>query len=106
MFDRRVPGNRQSATEVSVPVGSFDSGINELTFEADRPVLVITAKSKLREIFFDRINAGLAMKLEKPSYVHVRLSGTNHIFTTGGAIATVTKHLQTNWRLFSGTPTR
>ena len=69
--------------------------------EADRPVLVITAKSKLREIFFDRINAGLAMTLEKPSYVHVRLSGTNHIFTTGGAIATVTKHLQTNWQLFA-----
>lgn len=74
--------------------------------EADRPVLVITAQSKLREIFFDRINAGLAMKLEKPSYVHVRLSGTNHIFTTGGAIATVTKHLQTNWQLFSGTASR
>lgn len=65
-----------------------------------KPALVITAKGKLREIFFDRINAGLPAKLQQPSYVHVRLQGTNHIFTTGGAIATVTKHIEQNWKLF------
>ena len=66
-----------------------------------KPALVITAKGKLREIFFDRINAGLPAKVDQPSYVHVRLQGTNHIFTTGGAIATVTKHIEQHWKLFS-----
>jgi pimeloyl-ACP methyl ester carboxylesterase len=69
--------------------------------EAGKPALVITAKGKLREIFFDRINAGMVVPLDKPSYVHVRLVGTNHIFTTGGAIATVAKHIEANWALFA-----
>lgn len=74
--------------------------------EAAHPALVITAEGKLREIFFDRINAGMPVRLDTPSYVHVRLPGTNHIFTTGGAIATVTKHLETNWKLFSSASRR
>jgi len=69
--------------------------------EAGKPALVITAQGKLRELFFDRINAGLAVPLDRPSYAHVRLPGTNHIFTTGGAITTVTKHLEAHWRLFA-----
>ncbi len=68
--------------------------------EEGRPALVITAKGKLRELFFDRINAGIQAPSTGPRYQHVRLAGTNHIFTTGGAIATVTKHIEGNWKLF------
>lgn len=65
-----------------------------------RPALIITAKAKLREVFFDRINATVLAGMQRENYVHIRVPGTNHIFTTGGAIATVTAHLEQNWSLF------
>lgn len=65
-----------------------------------RPSLVMTADAKLREVFFDRINRKVLAGIEREKYVHVRLPHTNHIFTTGGAIATVTEHLTKNWSLF------
>jgi hypothetical protein len=58
-----------------------------------RPVLVITADQKLREVFFDRINRVVLKKVDTRSMRHVRLKGTNHIFTTGGAIETVMGHV-------------
>jgi len=67
-----------------------------------RPSLVITADAKLREVFFDRINTKVLLGIQRERYVHVRLPGTNHIFTTGGAISTVTRHLEKNWALFEG----
>jgi pimeloyl-ACP methyl ester carboxylesterase len=67
---------------------------------AKRPALVITAEGKLREVFFERINATVLAGVEGGPYQHVRLAGTNHIFTTGGAIQTVIGHLQANWHLF------
>jgi hypothetical protein len=69
--------------------------------ETKRPALVITAAGKLREVFFDKIHSGLQLPPLSATYVHVRLSGTNHIFTTGGAIEAVTGHLEKNWGLFS-----
>ncbi len=65
--------------------------------QAGRPALVITAAGKLREVFFDRINAALLAGVPRRRYEHVRLTGTNHIFTTGGAIGTVTGHLERAW---------
>ncbi len=50
------------------------------------PVLVLTAQGKLREVFFDRINGVALSGLSTSCVQHVRLSGTNHIFTSGGAI--------------------
>lgn len=67
---------------------------------AKRPALVITAEGKLREVFFERINATVLAGVERRHYQHVRLAGTNHIFTTGGAIKTVIGHLEANWHLF------
>jgi pimeloyl-ACP methyl ester carboxylesterase len=58
-----------------------------------RPVLVITADQKLREVFFDRINRVVLQKVDTRSMRHIRLKGTNHIFTTGGAIETVMGHV-------------
>lgn len=68
--------------------------------KAKRPVLVITAEGKLREVFFERINATVLANVQRSNYQHVKLSGTNHIFTTGGAIKTVIGHLEANWNLF------
>lgn len=64
------------------------------------PALIITADGKLREVFFDRINNIVLNGLDKQKYEHVRLKGTNHIFTTGGAIATVTGHVERAWAMF------
>lgn len=58
-----------------------------------RPVLVITADQKLREVFFDRINRVVLQKVDTRTMRHIRLKGTNHIFTTGGAIETVMGHV-------------
>lgn len=54
--------------------------------ERGLPVLVITAEGKLRDVFFDRIHRAACAGLTNPNMVRVRLQGTNHIFTTGGAI--------------------
>ncbi len=54
--------------------------------ERGLPVLVITAEGKLRDVFFDRIHRAACAGLTNPNMVRVRLRGTNHIFTTGGAI--------------------
>ncbi len=66
----------------------------------NRPVLVITADGKLREVFFDRINGTALNGITKSSYEHLRLKGTNHIFTTGGAIDTVTRTISGGWKIF------
>lgn len=70
--------------------------------EAGRPALVITARGKLRELFFDRINAALGVSLARPSTMHLRLERTNHIFTTGGAIETVTAAVVARWQRLAG----
>ncbi|MBZ4399378.1 hypothetical protein OWM54_01715 [Myxococcus sp. MISCRS1] len=51
-----------------------------------QPVLVMTAEGKLRDVFFDRIHRSALADLPHPNLSRVRLRGTNHIFTTGGAI--------------------
>jgi pimeloyl-ACP methyl ester carboxylesterase len=56
---------------------------------AGRPVLVVTADGKLREVFFDSINLTVLKGLDTRSVRHVRLKHTNHLFTTGGAIQLV-----------------
>jgi pimeloyl-ACP methyl ester carboxylesterase len=53
------------------------------------PTLAVTAKGKVREVFFDRINNVALKRVPTSSMEHVRLEGTNHIFTTGGAIERV-----------------
>jgi hypothetical protein len=53
------------------------------------PTLVVTAKGKVREVFFDRINHVALKRVPTSSMRHLRLEGTNHIFTTGGAIERV-----------------
>jgi pimeloyl-ACP methyl ester carboxylesterase len=58
-----------------------------------RPSLVITAAGKMPEIFFDRINGVALRGIDTRSVHHVRLTRTNHIFTTGGAIEAVLSHL-------------
>ena len=65
--------------------------------EARRPALVITADGKLREVFFDRIHNKLLGQAPRANVKHVRLQHTNHIFTTGGAIQTVTDHVARAW---------
>jgi pimeloyl-ACP methyl ester carboxylesterase len=58
------------------------------------PTLVVTAKGKLREHFFDRINHIALERIGMARMDHVRLEGTNHIFTTGGAIDRVIQLLE------------
>jgi pimeloyl-ACP methyl ester carboxylesterase len=53
------------------------------------PMLVVTAEGKMRELFFDRVNAVVLANADMRSVTRVRLAGTNHIFTTGGAIDAV-----------------
>jgi alpha-beta hydrolase superfamily lysophospholipase len=51
------------------------------------PVLVVTAQGKMRELYFDRVNRVALAGLDTRHVEHVRLPGTNHVFTTGGALA-------------------
>ena len=44
VFDERVRPGSPRAVRVAVPAGGFDSGVNELTFEADRPVRVTSLR--------------------------------------------------------------
>jgi alpha-beta hydrolase superfamily lysophospholipase len=67
----------------------------------DVPVLVITADGKMREIFFDRINAVVLSGLAQRRVDHARLKRTNHIFTSGGALEAVLSHLLPWSRAFS-----
>lgn len=71
---------------------------------AQRPVLTITAKGKLREVFFDRINEKVLAGVTRRHYEHVRLENTNHIFTSGGAIAAVTAQVVQAWPTLSARP--
>ncbi|WP_163997500.1 alpha/beta fold hydrolase [Pyxidicoccus caerfyrddinensis] len=57
------------------------------------PVLVITAEGKLRDVFFDRIHRAAFSDLKVAMLERLRLRGTNHIFTTGGAIDACIGHL-------------
>jgi len=66
------------------------------------PTLVITAAGKLREVFLDRINATVLRGVELGRYQHPRLERTNHIFTSGGAIATVTSLIVRAWPMLTG----
>ncbi|QSQ16057.1 hypothetical protein [Myxococcus landrumensis] len=61
--------------------------------ERGLPVLVITAEGKLRDVFFDRIHRSALAGLRHSNLTRTRLRGTNHIFTTGGAIDTCVAHL-------------
>lgn len=53
------------------------------------PALVVTAQGKMRELFFDRVNAVAVPDYPTRFIEHVRIPHTNHIFTTGGAISIV-----------------
>jgi hypothetical protein len=55
-----------------------------------RPTLVVTAAGKMRELFLDRVNRVAVPDFPTQWIEHVRVPHTNHIFTTGGAIAIVT----------------
>ncbi|NVJ21626.1 hypothetical protein HUW62_10400 [Myxococcus sp. AM011] len=61
--------------------------------ERGLPVLVLTAEGKLRDVFFDRIHRSALADLPHPNLSRIRLKGTNHIFTTGGAIEASVDHL-------------
>jgi len=58
-----------------------------------RPSLVITAAGKMPEIYFDRINDVALRGIDMGAVIHIRLTNTNHIFTTGGAIEAVHSHV-------------
>jgi pimeloyl-ACP methyl ester carboxylesterase len=58
-----------------------------------RPSLVITAAGKMPEIYFDRINDVALRGVDMRAVTHIRLTNTNHIFTTGGAIEAVQSHV-------------
>ncbi len=69
--------------------------------QARVPMLIVTAEGKIREVFFDRVNLVAVPHYaqyvaERRHIQHVRLAGTNHTFTTGGAIEKVT-HLVRDW---------
>lgn len=107
-FSRYVPIPRQAILDFVMSRSGVPAVTNlplsaawKSWVEAGKPALVITAQGKLRELFFDRINSALAVPLDGPKTKHVRLGQTNHIFTTGGAIETVTRELVSSWQLFN-----
>jgi hypothetical protein len=67
---------------------------------ARRPALVITAKGKLHEVFFDRVNQSVLGDSTHHAFTHLRLEGTNHILTTGGAIELAKQHIESAWTMF------
>lgn len=69
-------------------VGAFCRTVNALT-----PTLVVTARGKLHEVFYDRITGVVLKGARRPNLTHLRVAGTNHTFTTGGAIEEVSSHV-------------
>ncbi|MBU8898693.1 hypothetical protein KRR26_24070 [Corallococcus sp. M34] len=57
------------------------------------PALVLTAEGKLRDVFFERIHQAALAHLPHPNVSRFKLTGTNHIFTTGGAGERAVEHL-------------
>lgn len=68
--------------------------------KARRPALVITAKGKIHEVFFDRVNQSVLGSATHHAFTHLRLDGTNHILTTGGAIELAKQHIENAWTMF------
>jgi hypothetical protein len=92
-YARYIPLPRKAILRVLMDRDELPSVANVPLVEAwqrvvarGTPTLVVTAKGKVREIFFDRINRVALARVPPRAVEHVRLEGTNHIFTTGGAI--------------------
>ncbi|MFP2925594.1 hypothetical protein ACLESO_10315, partial [Pyxidicoccus sp. 3LG] len=99
-FFKYVPFPRQLVLDLLMDWGSLPAVANvplvrawQRVVERGLPVLVITAEGKLRDIFFDSIHRSAFSDLKLPMVERLRLRGTNHIFTTGGAIDACVGHL-------------
>jgi len=96
-YAKYVPLPRRAILKVLMDRAELPSVANVQLVEAWQrvvarrtPTLVVTAKGKVREVFFDRINRAALARVPTSSMEHVRLEGTNHLLTTGGAIERVT----------------
>jgi len=79
----------QLPKSTNVPlVGAFCRRVN-----ARSPTLVVTARGKLHEVFFDRITGVVLEGGRRPNFPHLRVAGTNHTFSTGSVHATVATHV-------------
>ncbi|MCE9672506.1 hypothetical protein LY474_32335 [Myxococcus stipitatus] len=99
---RFVPFPRQKVLDWLMDWGSLPAVANvplvrawQRAVERGTPLLVITAEGKLRDVFFARIHRAALPDLRYPNLRHLRLPGTNHIFTTGGAITTCVEQFAT-----------
>jgi alpha-beta hydrolase superfamily lysophospholipase len=97
---RYVPFPRQLLLDLLMDWGTLPAVANvplvrawQRMVERGVPVLVITAEGKLRDVFFDRIHRAAFSDLKVATLERLRLRGTNHIFTTGGAIDACIGHL-------------
>ncbi|MCP3104962.1 hypothetical protein LZ198_39465 [Myxococcus sp. K15C18031901] len=97
---RFVPFPRQKVLDWLMDWGSLPAVANvplvrawQRAVERGMPLLVITAEGKLRDVFFARIHRAALPDLSYPHLRRLRLAGTNHIFTTGGAIAACVEQL-------------
>ncbi|MFP2911394.1 hypothetical protein ACLESD_41490, partial [Pyxidicoccus sp. 3LFB2] len=97
---RYVPFPRQFLLDLLMDWGTLPAVANvplvrawQRVVERGVPVLVITAEGKLRDVFFDRIHRAAFSDLKVATLERLRLRGTNHIFTTGGAIDACIGHL-------------
>ncbi|WP_164016595.1 alpha/beta fold hydrolase [Pyxidicoccus trucidator] len=97
---RYVPFPRQFLLDLLMDWGTLPAVANvplvrawQRVVERGVPVLVITAEGKLRDVFFDRIHRAAFADLKVATLERLRLRGTNHIFTTGGAIDACIGHL-------------
>ncbi|QSQ27176.1 hypothetical protein JY651_20670 [Pyxidicoccus parkwayensis] len=97
---RYVPFPRQLLLDLLMDWGTLPAVANvplvrawQRVVERGIPVLVITAEGKLRDVFFDRIHHAAFSDLKVRTLERLRLRGTNHIFTTGGAIDACIGHL-------------
>jgi pimeloyl-ACP methyl ester carboxylesterase len=97
---RYVPLPRQWLLDLLMDWGTLPAVANvplvrawQRVVERGVPVLVITAEGKLRDVFFERIHRAAFSDLKVATLERLRLRGTNHIFTTGGAIDACIGHL-------------
>jgi hypothetical protein len=88
ILDLVLPRHKLPETTNIPLVGAFCRTVNALF-----PTLVVTAQGKLHEVFFDRITGVVLNGARRPNLTHLRVAGTNHTFTTGGAIEEVSSHV-------------
>lgn len=53
------------------------------------PVLVLTARGMLRELYYDQVEKVVRARVDAQSLTHVSVADTNHVFTAGGARSVV-----------------